>query len=230
MSEIHTMYIHGLLGLKERAYAEQIYYATCSKLRGLLKAGIRAHRVVIDEINEKLAHKFVCNFSLFQSLPDAWAINQVFPIIPLSGLDQQPQVRGVLHDITCDSDGRIDTYVNNYGLESTLPLAPFDPDNPYVLGIFLVGAYQEILGDLHNLFGDTNSIHVDMQADGTYTLSHAMHGDTVETTLRHVNFDGNQLLEAYCQQLDDIKFTQAEREEYLTDLTKGLKGYTYFEE
>jgi arginine decarboxylase len=230
MSEIHTMYIHGLLGLKERAYAEQIYYATCSKLRGLLKAGIRAHRVVIDEINEKLAHKFVCNFSLFQSLPDAWAINQVFPIIPLSGLDQQPQVRGVLHDITCDSDGRIDTYVNNYGLESTLPLAPFDPDNPYVLGIFLVGAYQEILGDLHNLFGDTNSIHVDMQADGTYTLSHAMHGDTVETTLRHVNFDGNQLLEAYCQQLDDIKFTQAEREEYLTYLTKGLKGYTYFEE
>src|SRR5579885_585975 len=105
MSEVHTMYIHGLVDLKERAYAEQIYYATCSKLRNVLKPSIRAHREIIDELNEKLAHKFVCNFSLFQSLPDAWAINQVFPIIPLSGLDIQPTLRGILHDITCDSDG-----------------------------------------------------------------------------------------------------------------------------
>jgi arginine decarboxylase len=230
MSEIHTMYIHGLLGLKERAYAEQIYYATCSKLRTLLKPTVRAHREILDELNEKLAHKFVCNFSLFQSLPDAWAINQVFPIVPLSGLEQQPVLHGILHDITCDSDGRIDTYVNNYGLESTLRLAPYDENKPYLMGIFLVGAYQEILGDLHNLFGDTNSIHVELQADGNYQLTNEMEGDTVEKTLRHVNFDSSTLLDSYLQQLKNAKLTAAECEEYLMDLTKGLKGYTYFEE
>lgn len=230
MSEIHTMYIHGLLGLKERAYAEQVYYATCTKLHGLLKPTIRAHREIIDELHEKLAYKFVCNFSLFQSLPDAWAIDQVFPIIPLSGLDQPPTVRGVLHDLTCDSDGRIDTYVNNYGLESTLPLAAYDPEKPYLLGIFLVGAYQEILGDMHNLFGDTHAIQVEMQDDGSYQLTHTIEGDTVESSLRHVNFDSKALRASYNQQLQAANFSTVECETYLNDLVTGLEGYTYFEE
>jgi len=230
MSEVHTMYIHGLMGLKERAYAEQIYYATCTKLRDVLKPSIRAHREIIDELNEKLAHKFVCNFSLFQSLPDAWAIDQVFPIIPLSGLEQKPTLRGILHDITCDSDGRINTYVNNYGLESTLPLMPHDPNNPYLLGIFLVGAYQEILGDMHNLFGDTNSIHVELQHDGSYKLTNEMEGDTVEVSLNYVDFCSDDLLKSYRKQLDAAKLSPAECEEFLADLSIGLKGYTYFEE
>jgi len=230
MSEINTMYIHGLVGLKERAYAEQVYYSTCIKLRTLLKPTIRAHREILDELNEKLAHKLVCNFSLFQSLPDAWAINQVFPIIPLSGLDQYPSLRGVLHDLTCDSDGRIDTYVNNYGLESTLPLAPYDPQNPYLLGIFLVGAYQEILGDLHNLFGDTHTVEVSLQADGSYQLSHATDGDTVEKTLRHVNFNSDELLQSYRRQLESTQLSAKEQHVFITDLTQGLTGYTYFEE
>lgn len=230
MSEIHTMYIHGLLGLKERAYAEEIYYATCSKLCTLLKPTVRAHRDMIDELHEKLAHKFVCNFSLFQSLPDAWAIDQVFPIIPISGLDKKPTLRGILHDITCDSDGKVDMYVNNYGLESTLPLFPHDPEKPYLMGIFLVGAYQEILGDLHNLFGDTNSIHAELLPDGRYELTNAMHGDSVETSLRHVDFSSKELLQSYSQQLQKSGLPVTECEEYLSDLTKGLKGYTYFEE
>lgn len=230
MSEVHTMYIHGLMDLKERAYAEQLYYATCTKLRSVLKHSIRAHREIIDELNEKLAHKFVCNFSLFQSLPDAWAINQVFPIIPLSGLEQQPSLRGILHDITCDSDGRIDTYVNNYGLESTLPLMPHDPNKPYLLGIFLVGAYQEILGDMHNLFGDTNSIHVELQPDGSYQLTNAMEGDTVESSLRYVDFNSDDLLLSYQKQLNAANLTATESNEFLADLAIGLKGYTYFEE
>jgi len=230
MSEIHTMYIHGLMGLKERAYAEQIYYATCFKLRSVLKPSIRAHREIIDELNEKLAHKFVCNFSLFQSLPDAWAIDQVFPIIPLFGLEQEPSLRGILHDITCDSDGRINTYVNNYGLESTLPLMPHDPNKPYLLGMFLVGAYQEILGDMHNLFGDTNSIHVELLPDGNYQLTDAMEGDTVESSLRYVNFNAEELLQSYRRQLESAKLSAAECDEFLTDLSIGLKGYTYFEE
>lgn len=230
MSEINTMYTHGLIGLKERAYGEQVYYATCFKLRDVLKPQARAHRDVIDELNEKLANKMVCNFSLFQSLPDAWAINQVFPIMPLSGLDQKPTQRGILHDITCDSDGRIDMYVNNYGLESTLPLPPYDPEQPYLLGIFLVGAYQEILGDLHNLFGDTNSIHVELTDNGGYKLTHAMEGDTVESILRYVDFDTKDLLISYQKQLKDSKLTTHEYNAFLEDLTVGLSGYTYFEE
>jgi arginine decarboxylase len=230
MSEVHTMYIHGLMGLKERAFAEQLYYATCSKLRAVLKPTIRAHREIIDELNEKLAHKFVCNFSLFQSLPDAWAIDQVFPIIPLSGLDKEPTLRGIVHDITCDSDGRINTYVNNYGLESTLPLMPHDPENPYLLGIFLVGAYQEILGDMHNLFGDTHSIHVELQADGSYKLTNAMDGDTVEASLRYVDFDANDLKQSYRKQLDSAQLSQTEWSDFYLDLETGLEGYTYFEE
>ncbi len=230
MSESHTMYIHGLMGLKERAYAEQLYYATCTRLRTLLKPTIRAHREILDEVNEKLAHKYVCNFSLFQSLPDSWAINQVFPIIPLSGLDKKPSLHGVIHDITCDSDGRINTYVNNYGLENTLPLAPYDPAKPYLFGMFLVGAYQEILGDLHNLFGDTHSVHVELQPDGDFQLTHLREGDTVEATLRHVNFNGDDLLVSYRRQLEQSSLSAAECEEYLSDLITGLKGYTYFEE
>jgi arginine decarboxylase len=230
MSEIHTMYIHGLLSLKERAYAEQVYYAACTKLRTLLKPTLRAHREILDEINEKLAHKFVCNFSLFQSLPDAWAIDQVFPIIPLSGLNQKPTLHGVLHDITCDSDGRVELYVNSYGLESTLPLGPYRPDEPYLLGIFLVGAYQEILGDMHNLFGDTSSIQVEMLPDGKYKITNPTDGDTVETTLKHVNFKGADLVKSYRAQLERADLSESERAIYLNDLTKGLKGYTYFED
>jgi arginine decarboxylase len=228
--EAQTMFTHGLLDLKKRAYAEQIYYATCSKVRDLLKPSVRAHREVIDELNEKLADKIFCNFSLFQSLPDAWAIDQVFPIMPISGLDKQPTQRGILHDITCDSDGRIDLYVNNYGLDSTLSMYPHDPEKPSLLGIFMVGAYQEILGDLHNLFGDTHSVHVEMTDEGGYKLTQAIDGDTVESALSYVNFNSSQLARSYREQLQKSGLTDAEKEEYLNDLTIGLQGYTYFED
>src|SRR3990167_1703825 len=210
MSEVHTMYVHGVIDLEKRAYAEQIHYAVCFKLKDYLKPTIRAHREVIDDLNKKLANKFVCNFSLFQSLPDAWAIDQVFPIMPLSGLDKPPTEHGILHDITCDSDGRIETYVNNYGLESTLPLLPFDPEQPYLLGIFLVGAYQEILGDMHNLFGDTNSVHVEVTDDGGFRLSHALQGDTVATSLRYVDFEEEALIDAYQRKLANAQITKEE--------------------
>lgn len=229
-SEVQTMFTHGLMDLKKRAYAEQIYYATCFKVRDYLKPTIRAHREVIDELNEKLADKFFCNFSLFQSLPDAWAIDQVFPIMPLSGLDQPPVQRGILHDITCDSDGRIDHYVNNFGLDSTLSLLPHHPDKEYLLGIFMVGAYQEILGDLHNLFGDTHSVHVELKDDGGYKLTQAIEGDTVESALGNVNFNRSHLIRSYREQLEKSGLPYQLREEYYNDLTRGLQGYTYFED
>lgn len=230
MNEIHSMYVHGLIGLEKRAYAEQIYYAICFKLRDYLKPQIRAHRDVIDELNKKLAKKFVCNFSLFQSLPDAWAIDQVFPIMPLSDLNQAPTEHGVLHDLTCDSDGCIDGYVNHYGIESTLSLVPFNPEKPYLLGIFLVGAYQEILGDMHNLFGDTNSVHVELCAKDGYKLTNATHGDTVESMLHYVDFDTEALLASYQVQLAKANLAMHESNEFLQDIKIGLIGYTYFEE
>lgn len=230
LTEIHTMFTHGVVDLKQRAQAEQIYYAICFKVRDYLKPTVRAHREVLDELNEKLADKVFCNFSLFQSLPDAWAINQVFPILPLAGLEQKPSRRGILQDITCDSDGRVDVYVSDHGLDTTLPLLPFNAEQPYLLGIFLVGAYQEILGDMHNLFGDTDSVHVELTPDGGYRLVQSMQGDTVESALRYVNFNSEELLLSYRQQLARADLSSSEREAFLSDLAMGLKGYTYFED
>ncbi|HVV69907.1 MAG TPA: biosynthetic arginine decarboxylase [Gammaproteobacteria bacterium] len=230
MSEVHSMYNHGIISLPERARAEQIYLTTCIKVRDLLKHSVRAHREVLDEINEKLADKYFCNFSLFQSLPDAWAIDQVFPIMPLSGLDQKPVCRGVVQDLTCDSDGRIDCYVDGEGVDTTLPLLPYQADKPYLLGIFLVGAYQETLGDLHNLFGDTHSVVVEMLPEGGYRLVHPVKGDMVEDVLRYVQFDSKELLAAYHQQFARANLSQKEAQDYLETLTEGLGGYTYLED
>jgi len=230
MSEVHSMYNLGIISLAERARAEKIYLATCIKVRDLLKHSVRAHREALDELNEKLADKYFCNFSLFQSLPDAWAINQVFPIMPLSGLTEKPSCRGVLEDITCDSDGRVDEYIDGEGVESTLPLLPYHPDKPYLLGIFLVGAYQEILGDMHNLFGDTHSVNVELLPDGHYQLAHPVKGDGVENVLRYVQFDSKELLAAYRQQFERANLSAEETKDYLETLTEGLEGYTYLED
>lgn len=230
LQEAHTMFTHGILNLDSRAQAEKIYFATCLKVRDYLKHSVRSHREVLDELNEKLADKIFCNFSLFQSLPDAWAIDQVFPIIPLQDLDKPLSCRGILQDITCDSDGRVDLYVSEQGLDSTLPLPAYDPNKPYLLGIFLVGAYQEILGDLHNLFGDTNSVHVELTPDGNYRIQQPMEGDTVDSALRYVHFEVQDLMLSYTQQLVRAGFSREEQQLYLAELSSGLRGYTYFED
>jgi len=230
MTEVQSMYVHGVLNLMQRARAEQIYYAICFKVRELLQPSVRPHREVLDELNGKLADKYFCNFSLFQSLPDSWAIDQIFPIVPLSGLNQKLSRRGVLQDVTCDSDGRIKFYVDGYGVESTLPLPPYSPGEPYLLGMFLVGAYQEILGDLHNLFGDTDSVHVEQLPEGKFRLVKPASGDTVESVLRYVHFEPKDLLQVYHQQLAEANLTDAEYKDYLETLVSGLQGYTYFED
>jgi arginine decarboxylase len=230
ISEVHSQYIYGLVNLKQRALAEQVYLLTCTKVRELLKYSVRAHREAIDELNEKLADKIFGNFSLFQSLPDAWAINQIFPILPINGLTEKPSQRGVLQDITCDSDGKVDNYVDSQGVESTLPLMPFNKDKPYYLGIFLVGAYQEILGDMHNLFGDTNSVHVELTESGGYQLVQPVEGDTVADVLRYVHFDASELLQSYRGQLAQAALTNQQRQAYLEELRNGLQGYTYLED
>lgn len=230
LAEARAMYTHGVLSLEQRAHAEQLYFAICQRVRPLLAATNRSHRELIEELNEVLADKVFCNFSVFQSIPDVWAIDQLFPIVPLHRLDEAPNRYAVLQDLTCDSDGRIDQYVDREGVESTLPVHELGADEPYLLGIFMVGAYQEILGDMHNLFGDTDSVNVELTADGGYRLSQPEHGDTVEEVLAYVHFDANDLLQAFRRKIAASKLGREHLEHYLMELTAGLKGYTYLED
>jgi len=231
LEQAQGMFAHSLLTLAQRARAEQLYFATCRAVRDKLQPGTRAHREALDELNEKLADKFFCNFSLFQSMPDHWAIDQIFPVLPLNRLNERPERRAVLRDITCDSDGRIDLYVDGEGIEATLPLHAPKPGEPYLLGIFMLGAYQEILGDMHNLFGDTDSVHVEPTADGGYKLTQARRGDTVGSVLRYVHFDAEDLLGAYREKIAEVKDLDSDtRKAYLKEFQEGLDGYTYLED
>ncbi len=229
VSEAQDMYTLGILSLTQRSLAERIYTATCDQLRGQLNTRNRAHRTILDELNEKLADKLFANFSLFQSLPDVWGIEQIFPILPLSQLHQPPLRRGVIQDITCDSDGRIDLYVDGQGLETTLPLPAWPEGEQRLLGVFLVGAYQEILGDMHNLFGDTDSVDVTVNAGGEVQINQVIKGDTVAKVLEYVNFDPNKLMDSYRAKMDASDLTDEEQALFIRELEEGLAGYTYLE-
>ncbi|MDW5378375.1 biosynthetic arginine decarboxylase [Halomonas sp. HP20-15] len=229
IAELQERFVVGMADLDARAEGEAVYFAACQRLRSRLDGRNRAHRDIADELGEKLADKLFVNFSLFQSLPDVWGIKQVFPVLPLTGLDREPTRRGVIQDITCDSDGRIDSYVDGQGLESTLPLPEWDDHDDKLLGLFLVGAYQEILGDLHNLFGDTDSVDAALDADGQWQLSSLQHGDRVADVLRYVNFDAEVLRARLDAQLQASSLDDAERTHFMDDLAAGLEGYTYLE-
>lgn len=227
LSEAHEMYTHGALTLQDKAMAEQIYFAACEKVREQLDPLNRTHQEISEELNEKLADKVFLNFSLFQSLPDVWGIDQVFPILPLENLHQPLRRRGVIQDITCDSDGRIDKYVDRGGLSTSLPL----PDNQgdTKLAIFMVGAYQEILGDMHNLFGDTDAVDVQIKPDGRIELVDATKGDTVDAVLQYVHFEPRVLLQRLHEQLVHSELGTEEQAQCLAELKEGLSGYTYLE-
>lgn len=232
LSEANSMFTHGVLSLSQRAQAEQLYYATCWQVRNLLLASpySRTYREVLDELNEKLADKYFGNFSLFQSCPDAWAIDQLFPIVPLHRLQERPERRARLQDLTCDSDGQFHNYVEDGGVDTSLPLHAWQPGEPYLLGIFLVGAYQEILGDMHNLFGDTCSVNVVLNPEGGYELVAPLEGDTVQNMLNYVNFDTSFLRNTYRKRLQGASHLIVEqRQAYLRELEAGLVGYTYLE-
>jgi arginine decarboxylase len=216
----------GELGLEARAQAEQLLYAIAGEVRARLRPGSRRHRDLLDQLNEMLADRVFCNFSLFQSLPDVWAIDQVFPVMPLHRLDETPQRAAMMHDLTCDSDGCISQYVDQDGVESTLML--HEPDGgPYLLGIFLVGAYQEILGDMHNLFGDTDAVNVDLDGQGGYRLAGPERGDSVDELLRYVHFEPQQMLERYRQKLSARGIAHDRLDSWFRELKAGLHGTTY---
>lgn len=230
LAEAQGMFVHGGLSLTERARVEGLYFTVCQRVRGLLSPASRSHREVLDELNEKLADKYVCNFSLFQSLPDAWAIDQIFPVVPLHRLDEEPTRHAVIHDLTCDSDGQLKRYVDARGLEASLPLHSLRDGEPYVLGVFLLGAYQEILGDVHNLFGDSHSANVELSSGGGYRILDPLRGETVRDVLRHVHMDGERLMETYRQQGQEAGLTPDRLHACLDALRAGLDGYTYLED
>ncbi|GGC69956.1 biosynthetic arginine decarboxylase [Marinobacter halophilus] len=230
MADVHAQFAHGLLSLLERAQAETLYTCCCRLLRDQLDSANRAHREIIDELNEKLAEKLFVNFSLFQSLPDVWGIDQIFPVMPINGLNRPLNRRAVIQDITCDSDGRIDQYVDGQGIETTLPLPTDVPGEPLLMGFFMTGAYQEILGDMHNLFGDTHSVDVRMNAQGKYDIGTPITGDTVAKVLRYVNFEPDNLLTAYRDKFAASNLDAETQTQLMEELRAGLEGYTYLEE
>ena len=230
LADVHTQYTMGFLTLTERAWAEELHINLCLKVKELLNPVNRQHRAMLDELNEKLADKCFVNFSLFQSLPDAWGIDQIFPVMPLSGLDRPPVRRGVILDITCDSDGVVDHYVDGVGVESTLPMPEFAADETCYMGFFLVGAYQEILGDLHNLFGDTHSADVCIDEQGKPMITHIIRGDNVDNLLRYVNINPELIRENYLRLAANPSLDEKTRAVLLAELEAGLQGYAYLEE
>jgi arginine decarboxylase len=229
IAEAHNQFATGMLNLQHRAWAEQMSLRINYELSTRMSTKNRYHRPILDELSERLADKFFVNFSLFQSLPDAWGIDQVFPVLPLSGLDNADERRAVVLDITCDSDGTIDQYVDGQGIETTLPVPAWNPDEPYLMGFFLVGAYQEILGDMHNLFGDTHSVVVNVDESGEANIDYINEGDTVEDMMRYVHIDMDLIRQKY-KELVTAKVPAQEQQSVLEELEQGLMGYTYLED
>jgi len=227
-TEGHALFALGQLGLRQRARLDDLYYAIVNALRSRLKPEERAHRQALDELNEKLVDKYFVNFSIFESIPDAWAIDQIFPIMPISGLDQAPDRRGVIADLTCDSDGRIDAYVDADGVDVSLPLHAPEPGKPYRLGVFLVGAYQEALGDIHNLFGDTDAVNVRLTESG-YEFSHIRRGDTTDVMLDYVGYGLDALRKEYRAKIAAAQVSDDDARRLQAALEAGLTGYTYLD-
>ena len=230
LAEARSLYVQGNLTLAELAAAESLNAAICHTVRPRLDFRLRAHREVLDELNERLADKVFCNFSVFQSVPDAWAIDQIFPIMPLQRLGEEPLRRAILQDLTCDSDGQISAYLDRQSIESTMPLHQIAPGEEYLLGIFLVGAYQEILGDMHNLFGDTHSVNVELNPDGGFRLVQPMRGDGADDLLRYVHIEPEELERAFRKKLIEANLGSEHRKLYESELIAGLSAYTYLEE
>ncbi len=221
----------GMIDLKTRAQIESIYWSITNEVAEL----VHHQKHVPDElrdIDKRIADKYFCNFSLFQSMPDSWALDQIFPIMPIDRLDERPSRNATLQDITCDSDGKVGTYVNNGHQKTYLPLHAIRNGEHYYIGVFLVGAYQEILGNMHNLFGDTNAVHISVN-DDSYTIDKTIDGETVADVLEYVQYDPKRLvrrLESWVSKaVAEEKITTEEGKEFISNYRAGLYGYTYLE-
>ena len=221
----------GLLDLRTRALIEKLFWSIARDVNALA-SDMKHAPEELRKVAKKLPEKYFCNFSLFQSLPDSWAIDQVFPIIPISRLDEKPTHMATLQDITCDSDGKINNFVSPSGLSSSIPVHTLKNNESYYLGVFLVGAYQEILGDMHNLFGDTNAVHISVYKD-RYEIDQIIDGETVAEVLDYVQYSPKKLvrnIETWVTQSMKLgKITPEEGREFISNYRSGLYGYTYLE-
>ena len=230
--ELREEFHHGQATLRERALGENLYLAVMQKVAAILPQLDRVPPE-LENLPELLSDIYYGNFSLFQSLPDIWAIDQVFPIMPIHRLNEQPTRSAVLADLTCDCDGKIDHFSTPDGISRTLRLHALKPDKDYYLGVFLVGAYQETLGDLHNLFGDTNVVNVAIDSDGAFEFEREFHGDSISDVLSYVEYEPKQMQEKFRLVAEDAvragKISVAQRQEILRAFKESLNGYTYFE-
>ena len=221
----------GYLPIEQRCLAENLYWAICRRIKRLA-ADLEFFPEELEGLDAMLSDTYFCNFSIFQSMPDSWAIKQLFPIMPIHRLEEKPTRAAVLGDISCDSDGKIDQFIDRRDVKRTLPLHPFN-GSEYYLGAFLIGAYQEILGDLHNLFGDTNAVHVSLNGNGEIILDNVIKGDTVREVLDYVQFRAESLLGQFRKDVESAlregKIGYEESGRLLRFYEEGLNGYTYLE-
>ncbi|MFQ5503025.1 MAG: biosynthetic arginine decarboxylase, partial [Phycisphaerae bacterium] len=229
--EALSLFKLGYLTLKDCGIMESIFWSACRKILRIM-----GEKDYVPEelkgLEAQLADTYVCNLSIFQSVPDCWAVGQLFPIMPIHRLDEQPVCRGTLADITCDSDGRIDKFIHMRDVKNVLELHP-PGDQEYYLGIFMTGAYQEILGDMHNLFGDTNAVHVSIKEDGQYFVDYVVDGDTIEDVLHYVQYSTETMIARLrCnveRALREKRINFNESAELLRSYERDLKGYTYLQ-
>ena len=229
--EALELFSHGIVDLKTRAEIERMYWSVAHEINALAKS-MKHVPEELKNLDKLLADKYFCNFSLFQSLPDSWAIDQLFPIMPIQRLNERPTRHATLQDITCDSDGKISNFVADGHIKHVLPIHALRKNENYYLGVFLIGAYQEILGDMHNLFGDTNAVHISVK-DGKYHIDQIIDGETVEEVLDYVQYNPKKLvrqLETWVtKSVKEGKISLEEGKEFLGTYRSGLYGYTYLE-
>ena len=230
--EVRQLFSHGKITLRERSLAENIFWTTLNKILKTARE-LKNAPAEIHEIERVLSDIYYCNFSLFQSLPDSWAIDQLFPVMPIHRLNEKPNRNAILADITCDCDGKIDRFVDRFGAKRFLPLHELKESEEYYLGVFLVGAYQETLGDLHNLLGDTNVVTIRILEDGKFDFVGELEGDSVADILSYVEYDPKRLQMKFRRTAEaavkEGRITPLERKEVMQAYEAGLRGYTYFE-
>lgn len=230
--QIRDLFHRGDINLRERAMGENLYLAGLQKIAALLPE-LKRIPSELETLPQQLADIYYGNFSVFQSLPDSWAIEQVFPVMPIHRLNEKPTRQAIIADLTCDCDGKLDRFAGPAGDTETLSVHPVREGEEYYLGVFLVGAYQETLGDLHNLFGDTNVASVRINSDGSMDFVHELHGDSIADVLSYVEYDTQAMFKQFRttaeQAVRDGRITVSERQEMLNAFTESLRGYTYFE-
>ena len=231
LNKAYSLFNYGYIYLQQRSTIERLYWGICTKI---LEVNAVLKSPELSQLEDKLIDTYFCNFSIFQSLPDSWAIDQVSPIMPIHRLLEEPQKSSILVDITCDSDGKIDNFIQSEGVTNQIKLHELKPGQKYYLGAFLIGAYQEVLGDIHNLFGDINAVHVSHDENDQVTFNHVIEGDTVEELLKYVHYDTTDMLanvkKGILKAVKEKKLSKDEAHIFSNFYSLGLHGYTYLEE